>query len=177
MKSLENKKYWVWLSLVNNIGSKIKQRLLEKYQNPELIYNATREELLQIQGIGEVLVEKILDYKIREEIKKHIEYMKNHNIDIISINDEEYPKLLKEIYDPPISLYIKGDKSILNQQSIAIVGCREASEYGKKAAKYFAYNLANENINVVSGLAKGIDSYAHEATLYTKGKTIEVLGN
>ena len=177
MERLEEKKYWIWFSLLKDIGSKIRQRLLEKYQTPELIYNATREELLQIQGIGEVLAEKILNYKIKEEVEKHIEYMENNSIDIISINDEEYPKSLKEIYDPPISLYIKGNKSILNQKSIAIVGCREASEYGKKAAKYFGHNLGNENINVVSGLAKGIDSYAHEATIFTQGKTIAILGN
>ena len=87
--------------------------------------------------------------------------MKENNIDIIHIYEENYPQILKEIYDPPISLYIKGNKKILNNKNIGIVGCRECTDYGKKSAKYFAYNLARENINIISGLAKGIDSYAH----------------
>ena len=106
-----------------------------------------------------------------------IELLKKNKIDIISINDREYPQILKEIYDPPISLYIKGNKDILNNPSIAIIGCREASDYGKKTARYFSYNLANKNINIISGLAKGVDSYAHIGTLSTVGRTIAVVGN
>ncbi|MEE0865361.1 MAG: DNA-processing protein DprA [Clostridia bacterium] len=87
--------------------------------------------------------------------------MDKNDIDIISINEEKYPKILKEIYDPPISLYVKGNTEILNNKAIAIVGCRDATEYGKKAAKYFSYNLSKDGINIVSGLARGIDSYAH----------------
>lgn len=110
-------------------------------------------------------------------------------MDIIPINVECYPQNLKEIYDPPVSLYIKGNKDILNNNSIAIIGCRDASEYGIKAAKYFSYNLSKEGINIVSGLAKGVDSYAHignicaqdELNLESKdkeiGKTIAVIGS
>ena len=103
--------------------------------------------------------------------------MQKHNIDIININDENYPKILKEIYDPPISLYIKGNKNILNNTSVAIIGCRQASQYGIKVAKYFGYNLAKNEVNVVSGLAKGIDSYAHIGSICANGKTIAVIGN
>ena len=102
-------------------------------------------------------------YVFRENIK----YMQENNIDIIHIYEESYPQILKEIYDPPISLYIKGNKEILNNKNIGIVGCRECTDYGKKAAKYFAYNLAKENINIVSGLAKGVDSFAHLGCLST----------
>ena len=124
--------------------------------------------------------------------------MEKNDIDIISINEEKYPKILKEIYDPPISLYVKGNTEILNNKSIAIVGCRDATEYGKKAAKYFSYNLSKDGINIVSGLARGIDSYAHIGNVYCNeerkkeadklktniqtnnlqyGKTIAVVGN
>lgn len=103
--------------------------------------------------------------------------MIKNGVDIVSIYDKEYPRILKQIYDFPISLYIKGNKTILNNQSIAIIGCREASEYGMKAAKYFAYNLSKNNINIVSGLAKGIDSYSHIGAICAKGKTIAVVGN
>ena len=96
---------------------------------------------------------------------KHIEYMWKNNIEIITIVDKEYPQILKQIYDYPISLYIKGNKKILNNRNISIIGCREASEYGKSAAKYFAYNLAKRGINIISGLARGVDSYAHIGAL------------
>ena len=103
--------------------------------------------------------------------------MHENNIDIINIFDKEYPEMLKKIYDFPISIYIQGNTKILNGFSIAIIGCRQASEYGKKAAKYFAYNLAKKQVNIVSGLARGIDSYAHIGTIYGNGRTIAVLGN
>lgn len=110
--------------------------------------------------------------------------MKRNKIDIINIQDTEYPQILKEIYDPPFSLYIRGNKKILNDKNIAIIGCRECSDYGKKAAKYFAYNLSKETFNIVSGLAKGIDSYSHYGSICAQkenvkccGKTIAVLGN
>ena len=95
----------------------------------------------------------------------------------ITIESEKYPKLLKQIYDPPKCLYIAGNIEILNNLGIAIVGCRDATEYGKKAATYFSYNLAKQNINIVSGLAKGIDSYSHIGALKANGKTIAVIGS
>lgn len=177
MKLIEQKKYWVWLSLIKGLGSKRKQNLLKLYHSPERIYNLTKKELLEVSGIGEKVVQNILDKKIKNIIEKHIEYMYNNNIEIISIKDKEYPKLLKEIYDPPISLYIKGNRNILSNKSIAIVGCRDVSDYGKKVTKYFSYNLAKQNINIISGLAKGVDSYAHIGTLSTQGKTIAIVGN
>ena len=191
MNELRKKKYWIWLSLIKELGSKRKQKLLEIYKSPEQIYNLKERELLKIHGIGEKTVKNILDPSIRVNLEKHIEYMNKYNIDIVSIQDYEYPKRLKEIYDPPISLYIKGDKNILNYKSIGIVGCREVSEYGKRASKYFSYNLANNGVNIVSGLAKGVDSYAHIGTIEAQyvesslqfkknnyiGRTIAVVGN
>lgn len=183
MENLENKRYWIWFSLIKKIGSKRKLKLLEKYENPEKIYNLTKEELLIIDGIGEEAANNIIDSKNKEIIDKHIKYMKENKIDIIHICEKNYPQQLKQIYDPPICLYIKGNKEILNNKCIGIVGCRECSEYGKNVAKYFSYNLANQNINIVSGLAKGVDSYAHLGCLSTtkenkkRGKTIAVVGN
>ena len=98
-------------------------------------------------------------------------------IKTITIDNENYPILLKQIYDPPKVLYVQGNVEILNNPSIAIVGCRDNTEYGKKAATYFSYNLAKQNINIISGLAKGIDSFAHIGALQAEGKTIAVVGN
>ena len=197
LENIESKKYWIWFSLIKNLGSRRKFKLLELYKNPEKIFFLTKEELLKIEGIGEETVKNIILSKNEKLLDYHIKYMKENNIDIIHIYEEDYPQILKEIYDPPISLYIKGNKKILNNKNIGIVGCRECTDYGKKAAKYFAYNLAKENINIVSGLAKGVDSYAHLGCLSTYkenqncgklhsdcgkqiqncGKTIAVVGN
>ena len=98
-------------------------------------------------------------------------------IEAICVHDKAYPQILKNIYDFPKKLYIKGNKAILNNTSIAIVGCRENTKYGEKVAKSFAYHLAKNNIVIISGLARGIDSYAHIGAIYAKGKTIAVLGN
>lgn len=103
--------------------------------------------------------------------------MEKNQIDIISIQDKEYPSILKEIYDPPICLYIKGDKQILNNESIGIIGCRQASNYGLSVANEFAHNLSKQNINIISGLARGIDSAAHLGAVKANKKTIAVLGN
>lgn len=161
----EEKRYWIWFSLIKGLGLKRKKQLLEIYKTPEKIYTLNKNDLLKIKGIGNETINNILDKKIRKEVDKHISYMLKNNINIISIQDKEYPNNLKEIYDFPISLYIKGNKEILNNKNIAIIGCREASDYGKKAAKYFGYNLAKEGINIVSGLAKGVDSYSHIGNL------------
>lgn len=161
MINLESKRYWIWFSLIKGLGAKRKLKLLEIYDTPEKIYNLTKEELRKIEGIGAKLIKNIEESKNENLIDYHIKYMKQNNIDIINIKEKEYPQKLKEIYDAPVSLFIRGNKQILNNKNIAIVGCRECTEYGKKAAKYFSYNLSKENINIVSGLAKGVDSYAH----------------
>ena len=162
---VEEKRYWIWFSLIKGLGLKRKKQLLEIYKTPKKIYSLNKKDLLKIKGIGNETINNILDEKTREDVDKHISYMLKNNINIISIVDKEYPDNLKEIYDFPISLYVKGNKDILNNKNIAIIGCREASDYGKKAAKYFGYNLAKEGINIVSGLAKGVDSYSHIGNL------------
>lgn len=103
--------------------------------------------------------------------------MKNNNIEIITIKEKEYPQILKEIYDPPIAIYLIGDKTILNNTNIAIIGCRECSEYGKNIARKLAYNISKNKMNIVSGLAKGIDIEGHIGALEANEKTIAVLGN
>lgn len=190
MKNLEEKRYWIWLSIIKNLGARRKARLLQIYKNPERIYNLTIEELSKIDGIGDETIKNIIFSKNEKLIDYHIKYMKENKIDIIHIGEKDYPQYLKEIYDPPVALFIKGNKTILNNRNVGIVGCRECSDYGKKTAKYFSYNLSRYSINIVSGLAKGVDSYAHIGCLYTYkekqgikktnfkcGKTIAVVGN
>lgn len=95
----------------------------------------------------------------------------------IDLNSKYYPEKLKNINGKPRELYCLGNLELLNYKSIAVIGSRNYSNYGKRAAMEFSYNLAKQNICIVSGMARGIDSFAHEATLKAKGKTIAVLGS
>ena len=113
---VEEKRYWIWFSLIKGLGLKRKKQLLEIYKTPKKIYSLSKNNLLKIKGIGNETINNILDEKIRKDVDKHISYMLKNNIDIISIVDKEYPNNLKEIYDFPISLYVKGNKDILNNK-------------------------------------------------------------
>ena len=159
------------------MGAKRKNNLLQYFKTIEHLYNAKEDELLKVKGIGEKFAKEVIDSKEKLNIDKHIEFMIKNNVDIISIQDKEYPKMLKNIYDPPVSLYIRGNKKILNNDTIAIIGCRDCTQYGKNVAREMAYNISRQKVNIVSGLAKGIDGIAHSGTILAGGKTVAVLGN
>ena len=172
MKDIE---YWIWLSRIEGLNPKLLNELLQKYGTPKILWNKTKEQLIE-DGIKEKYVCEITNNSYRERLDTYLKYMNENGIEIITINDKEYPDKLKVIYDPPVVLYVKGNKNILNNKSIAIVGCRMCTKYGEKIAKRLAYNLSLNNINIISGLAKGIDSFAHKGALNKKGKTIAVVG-
>jgi len=102
--------------------------------------------------------------------------MKKNNIKMLNIFDENYPQKLKNIYDPPLVLYVKGNENILNEFSLGIIGCRACTKYGENISKKFAVELQKYNVNIISGLAKGIDSFSHIGCLEGNGKTIAVVG-
>ena len=128
-------------------------------------------------NIDEKLANTISDVNIKKDVVRHLKYMEKNSIDIISIENKEYPELLKNIDSSPICLYIRGNKNMLNMANIAIVGCRKSTKYGENIAQEFSYNLSQNGFNIVSGLALGIDSYAHIGAIKANGKTIAVLGN
>ncbi|MBO5412743.1 MAG: DNA-processing protein DprA [Clostridia bacterium] len=168
---MQNKKYWIWLSKIDLNPEKIK-KCLEKY-TPEDIWNL-KEETNKFFTKEEI--NKIKNINYRKDLELHEQYLLKHKIELITIKDKEYPEKLKQIDNPPICLYVLGNKQILGQKSIAIVGSRGCSDYGKTVSQAFSYLLAKNNIVVVSGLAKGIDGAAHIGTLQAKGKTIAVIG-
>jgi DNA processing protein len=168
--------YWIWLSRIPGLGPKNLFKLINKYQSPEIIWNLKEKELIE-NRISQKVSRNILDDKYRKNLDKYIEYMKNNHIELITIYDQHYPKKLKNIYDFPVILYVKGNKEILNDLCIGIIGCRDASKYGERISKEFAYTLSKHNINIISGLARGIDSFAHIGCMAANGKTIAVLGS
>ena len=174
---MEDLEYWVWVSKIERLGSIRIQKLLEMYNHPREIWKCKKEDLLKVEGVGEKIAEEILNNKYRMGLKEEIKKMEKENVELISIYDENYPERLKRIYDKPISLYVKGNKKILNEFSLAIIGCRENSFYGKEVATAVARGLAKKNIITVSGLARGIDRISHKETLQEGGKTIAVIGS
>lgn len=136
-----------------------------------------RKQLASIYGIGTALAATIVTFNEWDKVDQIINNTDKDGFRIITLADEAYPKLLKEIYDAPILFWLKGDTEVLNTDSIAIVGTRKASSYGKEMAEYFATELIKEGLTVTSGLAYGIDSIAHQASLKAKGRTIAVLGS
>lgn len=172
MKDME---YWIWLSRIEGLSPKLVWDLIQKYNNPKNLWNKTKEELIS-DGLKEIYADRITDNEFKTNLDKYLKYMKENNIEIITIYDKEYPDKLKVIYDPPAFLYLKGNKEILNEKAIAVVGCRLCSKYGENIAKKLAYNLSLNNINVISGLARGIDSFAHKGSVMASGKTIAVVG-
>lgn len=166
-------KYWIWL-LKTNLSQVTLRKLLKKYGVPKNIYTAKEPDLKNL-CLKDEEINILKNRKCTDNLDLYIKYMNKNNIELITIFDKEYPEKLKYIYDAPVALFIKGDKTILNDKALAIVGARDCSQYGKAVAQKIAYQVSKNNINIISGLAKGIDAIAHEGAIKANGKTIAVL--
>jgi DNA processing protein len=166
---------WIWLSSLVKIIPKKKFQLIEHFKEPSRIWTASKEELASIKFVTPAILEQLNDRKYKRDAAKYLDILKRENIRVITINDAEYPFNLKNIYDPPIVLYIKGSFEI-GEKMIAVVGARRATPYGCDMAKIIAGELSRLGITVVSGMARGIDSWAHRGALDSGGRTIAVLG-
>ena len=173
---MDDLKYWLWLNSIDGVGPIAAKRLLEQFENPRVIWDLTKKQLQMVEGIGEQTANAIIASKNQEHLDKRVNMLKKHNISCLTINRKNYPKNLKEIYSPPIVLYEKGQIELQCDICIAIVGARNATSYGMKAAYDLAKQLSQRGITVVSGMARGIDTAAHKGALEGGGKTIAVLG-
>lgn len=170
-------KYWIWLASVEGLGPVKKFALLNKFETVKRIYNATEKEILKVDGMSDKIVQNMQKAKDSKLLEKYEKYILKNDIKIINISDDNYPAKLKNIYAPPITIFAKGDISLLSSKAIAIVGSREPSKYGICVAEKFSKELSKEGITIVSGLARGIDTFAHIGALSSFGKTIAVLGS
>jgi len=168
--------YWIWLRQISGIGAIIEKRLVERFKSPKAVYEACEEELLSVEGIGIVLAKSIREHRNLDQAKISLEEAMNHDIKLLTYHDPLYPVLVKEYSEAPTLLYYKGQLR-KNSIGVAIVGSRRCTEYGKEAAAEAAGFLAQNNISVISGMAKGIDGYAHIGCLKAGGYTIAFLGN
>ncbi|MCP3926654.1 MAG: DNA-protecting protein DprA [Desulfobacterales bacterium] len=171
--------YLPWFSLksVPGIGNHIYKKLISKFKTPENVFNADVSEFIDITGIRKDSVKSIQKGIVESDsAKREIENAFNNNINIVTQNCDNYPTLLKEIPDPPPFIYVKGslDKKSKN---IAIVGSRNASSYGLSNSEKMAKDLTTIGFQIVSGMARGVDTRAHLGALSAKGKTVAVLGS
>ncbi len=166
----------VGLNLILDIGSVRLKRLLDYFYTPENILKASREELTRILGIADKIADKIRALK-KEDLDNELNLAGKQGIKIISYKDDDYPENLKQIIDPPIILYIKGELKKEDKFSLGVVGSRRASFYGLSSSEKFAYDLASKGLTIVSGMARGIDTYAHQGALKAGGRTLAVIGS
>ena len=166
----------IHLNLIPGIGNYTIRRLLAAFGSAEKSLAATSAELAQIDGLTPDVRQQLIDGRSRAPLAQELELIEQHQCHIVTFNDESYPPLLKQIHDPPALLYIIGEFLIQDTPSIAIVGSRSPTEYGKTTSQQLSYQLAERGMTVVSGFARGIDTCVHRGALEAGGRTIAVFG-
>ncbi len=167
--------YYIGFSYCLGIGPLRFKALINHFQSVEKAYKAEREELELV--IGKNLATNFIQFRQRFDPVKKLKEIKDKNIQVLCFDDPSYPSRLKNISDPPICLYTKGEVKNFNQDYLlAIIGTRKPSFYGQQIAKKFSYELTRAGFVIVSGMAIGIDTIAHQNCLEADGKTIAVLG-
>ena len=169
-------KDWISLNMTPGVGPRKATQLLEKFGSAENVFHATRGELESLRLRAET-VESILKREFHEKASEELNKVKEIGGDVLILDDGSYPYLLREIADPPITLYVKGAfEACFEAPCVGVIGSRKCSTYGENASEMLARDLAENGICVVSGLARGIDTAAHRGALRGRGKTIAVLG-
>lgn len=176
MKITDELRQVVALNLVAELGPVKLKNLLTVFGNVAAIFGASVRELAQVKGVSNARAEAIKDLDLFGRAEKEIKNASDHGAEIISLFDKRYPKALKEIYDPPILLYVKGMLPVEETPAVAVVGTRMCSPYGQRIATGISRELAQAGVVIVSGLALGIDTAAHEGALEGGGVTVAVLG-
>jgi len=167
--------YWLALALTEGSGPSRIRKLVEHFGSAERIFQATLTEL-EASGMRAVSAQSLATGKSIELAQEELGRAAAAKARVISLSDGEYPPGLKEIYDPPVVLYVKGSAELLSQPGIAMVGTRHPTPYGTGMAERLATDLAARGLIIISGLARGIDTASHRGAIAGKGKTIAVLG-
>ena len=167
-----------WLKLIraDNVGPVTFAKIIKHFGTIERALGASVSELAKINGIGFKTAEQIVRTREKFDATAELELAEKSGVWIINIDDERYPPVLKQIYDPPSVLYIKGSLTRSDNLSIAIVGSRRCSLYGQEQTSRLAYFLSSAGFTICSGMARGIDTAAHQGALSAEGRTIAVQG-
>jgi DNA processing protein len=162
--------------MVEHVGPVRVRQLLQHFGDAAAILRASKQQLMFVRGIGEDTAEAISSWEKNVDLAAELKRCEEFGCHVVTQDDAEYPEMLRQIYDPPIVLYVKGTLTSADKNGVAIVGSRQTTHYGIEVARKFGYQLAYVGVTVVSGGARGIDTAAHQGALSAKGRTICVLG-
>lgn len=172
------KSYWIAISAFEGIGPRRFKALINYFGSAKAVWEASEKKLQEI-NLGAKLITKFINFRNNLPVSLYFDKIKKNNIHVITLLENEYPKLLKEIADSPFVIYVRGDLDKdwgLDKSTIAVVGTRKITAYGKSVTEKITAQLSEMGITVVSGLAYGVDTVAHETAIKNNGKTIAVLG-
>ena len=176
MQAMDKLLSWFCLKSVPGIGNQLFKRLINRFNSPDAVFQASAEELLQVEGISARQVGALQNFKTPDSIQRELAQVDQKKIKVTTLTDPAYPALLREIPDPPPYLYVSGNLDG-SPRNIAVVGSRNATEYGISITQKLCADLSALGITIISGMAVGIDTAAHQGALAGRGRTIAVLGS
>ncbi|WP_449245851.1 DNA-processing protein DprA [Desulfobacca acetoxidans] len=167
---------WMALRSIPGLGVVIFHRLLKRFTSPDLVFQAPYEELIQVKGVSPAIAQAICDFNDWPRWDAALEHLVRLGGEVITFSDVRFPVLLRDIpYAPPF-IYVRGSLSPADETGIAIIGSRKPSYYGRRTSHRLAVELSRHQVTIVSGLARGIDTAAHQGALDSGGRTLAVLG-
>src|SRR5216110_1892763 len=166
----------ITLNMLPTVGPVRLRKLLEVFKEPQQILVAKRSELRKVEGIGSEVADQISNWEATADLSAELERVHDFGATVITQNSPSYPRSLREIHAPPIVLYIWGELQERDHHAIGVIGARRTTHYGTESAKKLSYQLAYAGLTIISGLARGIDTAAHQGALAAKGRTIAVIG-
>ena len=165
------------LNMLPTVGPVRLRKLLEIFEEPQRVLAAKRSELRGAEGIGNEVADQIANWESIVDLAAELDRIREFDATVITQESPSYPNSLREIHAPPIVLYVWGELQERDHHAIGIIGARRTTHYGTESAKKLAYQLAYAGLTVISGLARGIDTAAHQGALAAKGRTIAVIGS
>jgi DNA processing protein len=165
------------LNMLPTVGPVRLRKLLEVFQEPQQILTAKRNDLRKVEGIGNEVADQIANWQSTIDLSAELQRIRDFGATVITQQSASYPSSLREIHAPPIVLYVWGQIEERDHHAIGVIGARRTTHYGMESAKKLAYQLAYAGLTVISGLARGIDTTAHQGALAAKGRTIAVIGS
>jgi DNA processing protein len=173
---MDSREALIALNLIEHVGPVRARSLLEHFGDAPKILTASKSALLHVRNIGDETAEAISTWEKTIDLAGELKRIADFGCHVLISSDENYPAMLREIYDPPLVLYVKGGLTAKDKNAVAMVGSRQTTHYGLESARKLAYQLAYTGVTVVSGGARGIDTAAHQGALAGKGRTVAVLG-
>lgn len=165
------------LNMLPTMGPVRLRKLLQVFENPERILASRRDALRAVDGIGNDVADQIVNWESIVDLPRELDRIRESGVTVITAESPLYPRQLREIHAPPIVLYVWGELTERDQHAIAVIGSRRTTHYGMESAKKLSYQLAYAGLTVISGLARGIDTAAHQGALAAKGRTVAVIGS